>query len=121
MLSCNIPQAYNLSMAAIDRELKPTFPQSLFRFENPTLIPDHYEGWPSVLNFLGTWAIFGWTGGEGTLNYALDAISEEQAILLAEAKKQYFEETADLFGYSIDIYILNPDGDHQRYYVGHTV
>jgi hypothetical protein len=108
-------------MTVNERELKPTFPQSLFRFESPTLIPDHYEDWPNVPNFLGTWALFGWSEGDKTISYAVDAISEEQATLLAEAKKQYFEETLDLYGYSTDVYILSPDGNHQRYYAGRTV
>ena len=103
-----------------EREFKPTFPESLFSFENPALIPDHYEEWPDVPNFLGTWALFGWSEGGRTLNYAVDAISKEQAVLLAKAKKQYFEDTLDLYGYSTDVYILSPDGNHQRYYVGRS-
>ncbi len=107
-------------MTASERELKPTFPQALFCLENLDLVPDHYEEWPSVPNFLGTWAIFGWNEGVNTLNYATDVVSEEQVIFLAEAKKRYFEETADIFGYTTDIYILKPDGNHQRYYMGRT-
>ena len=105
----------------IERELKPTFPQALFSFENPMIIPDHYDEWPSVPNFLGTWSIFGWAEGGKTLNYATDAVCEEQAALLAEEKKQYFEETIDLFGYSTDVYILNPGGNQLRYYMGRTI
>jgi hypothetical protein len=107
-------------MPISEHELKPTFPQALFSFEDPGLIPDHYDEWPSVPNFLGTWAIFGWNGGSNTLNYGVDAVSEEQVIFLAEAKKRHFEETIDMYGCTTDIYILKPDGNHQRYYMGRS-
>lgn len=102
----------------VERELKPVFVEQLFSFDDMVQVPDHYEEWPNVPNYLGMWAIFGWSGGPNTINYAVDVISEDQAMLLANAKRKYFAETHDMFGFSPDVYILDPDGNHKRYSFG---
>ncbi len=102
----------------LERELKPVFVEKLFLFENNLAIPDHYNESPTVPNFLGQWALFGWIGGSKTLNCAVDILSEEQAVLLATAKKDRMEDNLARFGHTLDIYIFDPSGKQTRFYAG---
>ncbi|HEY1645015.1 MAG TPA: hypothetical protein VGF75_01345 [Candidatus Saccharimonadales bacterium] len=108
-------------MTDVERELKPVFMQSLFNFESLDPVPEHYDEFPDIPNFAGQWAVFGWSGGSKTMTFAVDVISVAQAELLAEAKKRYLKDTMDLYGYSPDVYILDPSGRHRRYYYGKFV
>ena len=99
-------------------ELKPTFLQRLFRFENLALVPDHYEAYPFVPNFVGQWAVYAWSGSEGTPQLAVDVLSADQAELLAVAARDKAIADADLYGYTEDIWILSPNGNHTRFYMG---
>jgi predicted metalloprotease with PDZ domain len=108
-------------MTDIERELKPVFAQALFSFESPDFIPEHYDEFPNVPNFAGQWAVFGWSGGDKTMDFALDVMTAEQAELLAQAKKQFFQDSIHIYGYSPDVYILDPSGRHRRYSFGRLV
>ena len=105
-------------MSKSEIDVKPTFVQSQFRFENPLLIPDHYEDWPIVPNFVGLWAIYCWSGGEGTPKLALDVLSADQAELLATAARDKALEDSEIYGYTDDIWILDPSGNRTRFYIG---
>jgi hypothetical protein len=104
------------------REVQPTFQQAYFMFENPDLIPPHYDEAPLVPNFVGLWTIFGWSGGNKiTTTFATDVNSQDQAAFLARAKKDYLEATIEMYRYTPDIYILSPTGEHARLYMGRNI
>lgn len=101
-------------------ELKPTFKLEQFHFEDPLLVPDHYDEWPSVPNFVGLWSLYGWSSSRHTPAFAVDVISAEQAELLAMAKRERMESELAVYGYSLDIYILDPSGNSRRFYTGRS-
>lgn len=98
----------------------PTFTESFFRFENPSLIPEHCDADPVTSNYPDLWSIYMATG-QKTLNAAVDVLNEEQAELLAKAKREYLEATIGIYGYTTDVCILSPDGNHTRFYVGRSI
>lgn len=100
--------------------LIPTFTESFFRFSDPNAVPEHIDAEPVAPNFPNLWAVYMATG-QKVLTCALDVVDLEQAELLAAAKRDYLEGTIGLYGYTTDVCILNPNGDHTRFYVGRTL
>lgn len=98
----------------------PTFTESFFKFDDASLVPQHHDADPVAPNYPDLWSIYMSTG-QRALTAAVDVIDAEQAELLAMAKRDYLEHTIQAYGYTTDVFILDPHGNSTRFYMGRSL